>query len=306
LQSRLVRGFERIIDLFRPNGKSARMARLYLLSDLHLSDTHGFFWANFCRARDAANAAEADLVVVTGDLCINGPESDAEMALAGRALSRLRAPWRALPGNHDVGDEPPGQDPDQIINAQRLARWNAVFGADHFATTVGAWRVIGVNAQLLGSGLAEEAAQDAWLDAELQAAAAPVVLILHKPLFLLSADETAVGATTINPEPRHRLLRRLAAADVRLIVSGHLHAWRDREIGDLRHIWLPATSFIHANSAGGVPMAGTVSLDLSSEVPVVTLHHPEGLETIDLAELKQHGRYKFLRDMPPCPPDETD
>ena len=25
-----------------------------------------------------------------------------------------------------------------------------------------------------------------------------------------------------------------------------------------------------------------------------------------LAELKQHGRYKFLRDMPPCPPDETD
>jgi hypothetical protein len=40
------------------------MARLVLLSDLHLSHTHGFFWDNWCRARDAANAVEADLMVI--------------------------------------------------------------------------------------------------------------------------------------------------------------------------------------------------------------------------------------------------
>jgi 3',5'-cyclic AMP phosphodiesterase CpdA len=282
------------------------MALVYIMSDLHLSPMHGFFWPNWCRARDAANASAAELVIVTGDLCINGPDSDDEMALAGRALTRVNKRVLALPGNHDVGDEPPGQDPDQIIDTARLSRWNRVFGADRFAESIGAWRLLGLNAQLLGSGLAEEAAQDDWLEAELGSATGPIALFLHKPLFLASADETTIGATTVNPEPRRHLLRRLAAHDVRLVVSGHLHAHRDVTIDGIRHLWLPATSFVHKSSAGGTPMAATVSIDFSAAQPVVALHHPQGLETIDLDALKQFGRYKFLRDMPACPPDEMD
>ena len=126
-----------------------------------------------------------------------------------QALGLLKSPVHAIPGNHDVGDEPPGQEADQIIDAHRLQRWLSVFGADRFAFDAGGWRVLGINAQLLGSGLPQEGEQDAWLDAELGAASRPVLLALHKPLFLQSADEAEVTATSVNPEPRARLLRRL-------------------------------------------------------------------------------------------------
>ena len=278
------------------------MSTLFLLSDLHLSHTHGFFWDNWRRARDVANAASPDLVVINGDLCINGPESDAEMAFAGRALAGLTAPWRALPGNHDVGDEPPGQDPNQLVDAARLARWNRVFGADRFAQTVGGWRVIGINAQLLGSGLAVEEAQNAWLNQELHAAIQPIVLLLHKPLFLTDPAEPEASVSCTTPVPRAAMLRRLRSADVRLVVSGHLHAHRDVMIDGLRYLWLPATSFLQRGGSGATPMVAVVSIDLGTDVPEVLVHHPAGMRAFDLAEIKQ-GKYEFLRDMPPCPPD---
>jgi len=145
------------------------MTRIIVISDPHLSPTHGFFWDNWCRACEAVNRLAPDAVIVSGDLCINGPDSDAEVAFARRALDRLRPPVHAIPGNHDVGDEPPGQAADQIIDARRLQRWLSVFGADRFAFDAGNWRVLGINAQLLGSGLPQEGEQDAWLDGELGA-----------------------------------------------------------------------------------------------------------------------------------------
>src|SRR5262245_19219565 len=160
------------------------MARIVVLSDIHLSPTHGFFWENWCVARDFADAAKADAVIVNGDLAINGPDSDAEIAFAADALRELRTPAMALPGNHDVGDEPPGQDSAQIINADRLARWDSSFATDRWALDAGGWHLIGVKAQLFGSGLEREHAQDQWLREQLSAAATPIALFLHKPLFL--------------------------------------------------------------------------------------------------------------------------
>ena len=36
------------------------MARIVVLSDIHLSPTHGFFWQNWCVARDFANMLDPD------------------------------------------------------------------------------------------------------------------------------------------------------------------------------------------------------------------------------------------------------
>jgi predicted MPP superfamily phosphohydrolase len=72
------------------------MARIVVLSDIH-SPTHGFFWENWCVAREFADAAKADAVIVNGDLAINGPDSDAEIAFAATALGNLRTPVMALP-----------------------------------------------------------------------------------------------------------------------------------------------------------------------------------------------------------------
>lgn len=280
------------------------MTKLAFLSDLHLSPTHGFFWDNFRRAAAAADAAGAEAVVVNGDLCINGPDSDEEMVFAARALARLRTKLLALPGNHDVGDEPPGQDPNQLVDAARLARWMASFGEDRFMRDVGAWRVIGVNAQLLGAGLPREAEQTDWLALQLAGAAGrPVALVLHKPLFLEHEGEDQPTASSINPAPRAALRALLRQGGVRMVISGHLHATRDREVDGIRHLWLPATAFLGAGAHGGTPALGATLVDFAAETASVTALDVPGLTQHDLAALKEHGRYRFLRDMPPCPPD---
>ena len=98
------------------------MGRIVVLSDIHLSPTHGFFWDNWCVAREFANAANADAVIVNGDLAINGPDSDAEMTFAAAALGKLHAGVvKALPGNHDAAGRP-----DPWVGAKRP--WNPVRG----------------------------------------------------------------------------------------------------------------------------------------------------------------------------------
>jgi 3',5'-cyclic AMP phosphodiesterase CpdA len=280
------------------------MARMIVISDPHLSPTHGFFWENWCRTCEAVNRISPDAVIVSGDLCINGPDSDAEIAFAGRALRRLDAPVFAIPGNHDVGDEPPGQEPDQIIDSRRLERWMLVFGGDRFALDLGGWRVLGINAQLLGSGLAEEGGQDAWLDRELGQTSQPIMLVLHKPLFLQSSDETEMTASSTNPEPRGRLLRRLRRSPTQVVVSGHLHCHRDVVRDGLRHVWAPSTAFrLHAHvDADAAAILGILSLELDQGGARVEVIDVPGLVPYDLAELKGHGRYRYLRDMPACPP----
>jgi 3',5'-cyclic AMP phosphodiesterase CpdA len=280
------------------------MARIVVISDPHLSPTHGFFWDNWCRACEAVNRLAPDAVIVSGDLCINGPDSDAEVAFARRALGQLSPPVHAIPGNHDVGDEPPGQEADQIIDDRRLRRWLSVFGADRFAFEAGGWRVLGINAQLLGSGLPQEGEQDAWLDGELGAASQPVLLALHKPMFLQAADETEVTARSINPEPRARLLRRLRGTPVRAVISGHLHCHRDVVRDGLRHVWAPSTAFLVQEPADAAAdnILGILSVELGNYGVQVELVDVPGLVPHDLAALKGYGRYKYLRDMPACPP----
>ena len=278
------------------------MARIVVLSDIHLSPTHGFFWENWCAARAFANAASADAVIVNGDLTINGADSDAEIAFAANALMNLRAPVKTLPGNHDVGDEPPGQDPNQIIDADRLARWDRFFAGDRWTLDVGGWRLVGVNAQLLGSGVAREEAQDEWLDEKLDAAAGPIALFLHKPLFLELPTEDVITPACIAPPARARLLDGLDRYDVRLIVSGHLHQHRDRTLAGLRHLWVPAVAFAAPQAHGGDSRCGITVLDFCSDGLQVTIERPRALVSHDLAAIKGHGRYQFLRDMPACPP----
>jgi 3',5'-cyclic AMP phosphodiesterase CpdA len=282
------------------------VARIVVLSDIHLSPTHGFFWENWCVAREFADAAKADAVIINGDLAINGPDSDAEIAFAAAELGKLRTPVMALPGNHDVGDEPPGQDPDQIIDADRLARWDSSFAVDRWALDAGGWRLLGVNAQLFGSGLAREHAQDQWLDVQLRTAGRPTALFLHKPLFLEDPIDDVASPACMVPSARGRLLDKLNRSDVRLIVSGHLHQYRDRTFGAQRHLWVPAVAFAGAQAYGGDDRCGVTVLDFSRDDVEVTIERPHGLVSHDLAAIKGHGRYPFLRDMPPCPPPRAD
>jgi 3',5'-cyclic AMP phosphodiesterase CpdA len=279
------------------------MLRIIVLSDLHLSPTHGFFWQNWCVARDFANAARVEAVIVNGDLTINGAVDDTEVAFAAAALKRLRAPLLALPGNHDVGDEPPGQDPAQIINVERLARWDRVFTIDRWAREAGNWILIGLNAQLFGSELERELEQSRWLDRQLMAAGRrPIALFLHKPLFVEHPGEDQATASCIVPAARAGLLARLGHGNVQLVVSGHLHEHRERISDGTRHVWAPAVAFAAPKPHGGDGTCGLITIQFSADAFEIMVEKPAGLVSHDLAVIKGHGRYRFLRDMPSSPP----
>jgi 3',5'-cyclic AMP phosphodiesterase CpdA len=279
------------------------MPRIIVLSDLHLSPTHGFFWQNWRIARDFANASEAEAVIVNGDLTINGADDDAEVAFAAAALKGLRAPVLALPGNHDVGDEPPGQDPAQLINVERLARWDRLFGNDRWVREAGNWILIGLNAQLFGSELERELEQSRWLDDRLTAAARrPIALFLHKPLFIEHPGEDRATASCMVPVARAGLLARLGHGNVQLIVSGHLHEHRERISDRMRLVWAPAVAFAAPEPHGGDGTCGLLTIEFSADAFEITVEKPAGLVSHDLADIKGHGRYKFLRDVPSSPP----
>lgn len=283
------------------------MARIVVLSDIHLSPTHGFFWDNWRIARDFANAQDAEAVIVNGDLCINGPDSDDEMAFAAKALGRLNGRVLALPGNHDIGDEPPGQDSNQLVTPERLARWQRFIGPDRWTLDAGEWRLIGANAQLFGSGLAEEIEHSAWLDSELgPAKGRPIALFLHKPLFGDGVDDPEGSPVCLGPAARRPLMQKLHDADVRLVVSGHLHQALDRTIDGIRHYWLPAVAFATSHlRAGSAPDCGLAIFEFSGAEVDIRIERPEGLVSPDIAAIKGHGKYAFLRDMPPCPPPDN-
>jgi hypothetical protein len=86
--------------------------------------------------------------------------------------------------------------------------------------------------------------------------------------------------------------------------SGHLHCQRDVVRDGRRHVWVPSTAFIVPVPAdpAATSILGIVSVELDvNEARIETIEIP-GLVIYDLAQLKGHGRYKYLRDMPPCPP----
>ena len=144
--------------------------------------------------------------------------------------------------------------------------------------------------------------QDDWLDAELAASSSPILLALHKPLFLQSPDEAEITATSINLEPRTRLLRRLRQAPVKVVVSGHLHCQRDVVHEGVRYLWAPSTAFLVPPQEGAEANLGILAIDLGEAGVRVERIAVPGLVSYDLLELKGHGRYAYLRDMPPCPP----
>jgi hypothetical protein len=131
----------------------------------------------------------------------------------------------------------------------------------------------------------------------------PVALFLHKPIFIDHPGEEPASAASIVPSARAELLDRLGAGNVRLVVSGHLHEHRDRTLSGMRHLWAPAVAFAAPETHdGGEGQCGLLVLDFSDDGVDVSVERPEGLVSHDLAAIKRHGRYAFLRDMPPCPP----
>lgn len=212
------------------------------ITDLHLSAERAYNYRGWKACLDHINAAQPELVVATGDLVLCDPDHAPDHAFVRAELGRITAPWAALPGNHDIGDSGPDPYMGQFITAERRGRWLEQFGADRWGRDLGAWRLLGLNAQLLGSGLELEAEQNDWLAEEVAAAAGrPLALFLHKPLFIDHPDEADAPIFCVPRAGRARVLDILAGGDLRLIACGHNHAYRTASRGRTAIVWGPST-----------------------------------------------------------------
>ena len=220
--------------------------RIAQISDTHLSDAKPFFVNNFVRIGEALRESKPDLVLNSGDITLDGASRESDLAAARVLHDSLGLPVRFLPGNHDLGDsqDAPGHR-ESPINAERQARYLAHFGPDWWSFDVPGWRVLGLNAQLLGSDLASAALQEAAI-AEVVSDLGPsrLALFLHKPLFDSSADESEITGRFVNPAPRRRLLAKFGNAMPVLIVCGHVHQYRATESAGVRHVWGTSTAFV--------------------------------------------------------------
>ena len=216
---------------------------MIVVSDSHLSARTPEATAHWDAVVDHVAAAGPDLVVHAGDISTDGEVVPDDLDYARRQLDRVPAPAVALPGNHDVGDGAAWTyDGAAAVGAETLGRYRAAFGPDRFSVGVGRWRLIGVDAQLLGSGEPEEDDQWAWFDEEIGRvpAATPVGLVLHKPL--VPADGDRDRPVRYVPEPaRGRVLAALATVDARLVVSGHVHQALRRDRDGIAHVWVPSS-----------------------------------------------------------------
>lgn len=193
--------------------------RPFLLAQL--SDPHlGAGWgagdpaAKLAAAVAAVRALPAppDAVLVTGDLADTAADAEYEQVRA--LLAPLEAPLHVLAGNHD--------------DRRALHRHFGVPGGDgepvRYAVDLGPLRLVVLDTTIPGADPgALDAAQLAWLDAELAAAPdQPALLAMHHPPIVTGVamwDEFALAAAD------RRALAEVVARhpQVRRVTAGHLH-----------------------------------------------------------------------------------
>lgn len=216
------------------------ITRIAQISDTHLSESKPLFDGNFAPTAEQLRKAKPDLVIHTGDLSLDGADSDDDLRHGTAAMNALGLDWLALPGNHDVGDDAAlaGKQP---ITPERLTRWETHAGPLHFARDIPGWRLIGLDTQGFSANPAHRAAV---AEAIATAGTRRIALFQHKPITEEALDDTAVNYWPLLPAPRAGLLAMFNGGRPALIASGHVHQWRDRTADGIRQIWAPAIGFI--------------------------------------------------------------
>jgi 3',5'-cyclic AMP phosphodiesterase CpdA len=225
--------------------------RIVQISDTHLSNLGGITNENFDRLVGYINdVLRPDLIVNSGDVAILYPDSAEDRELARDAHRAFEAPVRVLPGNHDLGEA--GEHPwmGLSVTSERVAAFRDAFGSDRFCEMENAdWAIIGMNSEILSSGLPEEAEQWEWLEAcASEAKGRNVVIFLHKPLWS-PAPEFTEHQLAVLPGDRERLLGLFSHSSIRAVGSGHLHRYSRVQQGEILTVGAPSTAFIVKSSA---------------------------------------------------------
>ena len=260
-----------------------------MVSDTHLSSRTPEAEANWAAVVALVAGGGFDLVVHVGDLTLDGPAAPGELTDARRRLDALSVPWVAVPGNHDVGDNP-GVSPGPATSAPLVERWTAAIGPDRWDVAVDGWTLLGVNAQLFGSDSPAEAAQWEWLDERLGSHSPdrPIVFVCHKPISAAADELEAAPRHRFVPAPaRERLQAQFTDRRVPVVVSGHVHQFRVLERDQRQNVWAPSTWAVLPDDVQqtlGLKQCGVVALDLDADGTVRhELVRPPGMAQLTLS-----------------------
>lgn len=272
--------------------------RIALIADTHLSVRAPECVANWHIAKDAVGRLGADLTVHLGDITLDGQSHADELGFASRLAGEWPTEMRCVPGNHDLGDGS-GEAP---LQASLMQAYADAFGPDHWSIDTGAWRLLGINAQLLGSGSAEEAALWEWIGQQASRPGSPerTALFLHRPVRRQDQGELARRGRYVTAAASERLLEGPLRPTLQLVVSGHTHQWLDTVVDGVRHVWMPSCAFVLPDAMQarvGEKVVGIAVLGLSADAARVDLWCPDGLQRLDVSTL-QFFREHASRDEP--------
>lgn len=279
----------------------SRPFRLVQVSDTHLSRHKAHFQGNWERFLDLMRADPPDMVVVTGDLCFDAIEFPDDVAFARAQMDRIPCAWRAIPGNHDIGDQWPDTKFKAPVDDAKVTLWRDSFGADYWAEDRAGWRLVGLNGLLFESPLAAEQAQWDWLEAMLAGRGAlDAMIFVHKPLFLDDPAGDAQTTMCYGPVTRARLLELARRHKVKVIACGHMHRhWAGMHQG-VELVWAPSCGFViggfPAGIATGALEVGYVEWQLAPGHAAHRVMVPDSFEPADLAETM--ARLKSTVHMP--------
>jgi predicted phosphodiesterase len=195
------------------------------------------------------NQLAPDLVIHLGDFVhpIPGmPAFQPANQLARQMFAELDAPLRAIPGNHDIGDKVNAWVPAPAVTEISHQAFERFWGPTYSAFDHHGRHFVLINAPVLNSGLALEAEQRAWLEADLAAnheTGNPVYLFTHYPLYLTELDEPE-HYDNIGRPARDWLLSLLKQYQVEAVFAGHVHNFFCNRYGDTDLYVLPSVTFV--------------------------------------------------------------
>jgi hypothetical protein len=236
-------------------------------NDLHMGSPRSYRFdplrnENWQTARRQIQAIEPDLLLIGGDLTMDGCFHDYELQAVKEDFASLPFPTYVVPGNHDVGNKfTPVQgawgydDVEWNVKPEWLQQFARYFGPTHWSFLHKNVRFTGFYAAVTGSGVPEE--DQLWeLLRRLPSLppAAHHVVMTHYALFFDHIDEPTYDPTdreqfirwffNIDREPRLCILEALKAAKVDLVISAHLHVRRPVQM-------VEGIGFLKAPAAGG-------------------------------------------------------
>jgi 3',5'-cyclic AMP phosphodiesterase CpdA len=266
------------------------LTRVILVSDTHLSPRAPESVANWDAVLRYVSVAAPDLVIHLGDLSMDGVHDADDLRFGRRQLDRLAVPWHAVPGNHDIGDNPrPSAPADWAVDASRVQRWLDIVGPDRWSLTINGWTLLGLNAQLAGTGLAAEASQWSWLEERVRErdASQPIALVMHKPLAATEAELAAAPSYRFLPAPgRQRVADLFGDKPPALVLSGHVHQNRQLRLDGTDHLWVPTTWAVLPDEVQpvlGTKQSGLLSLEFRGRsLPQSEFIEPDGISQLTI------------------------